>query len=502
MSAIDLDGGAGTWLTSHGRRRSALASLLTAGRALWAERSLRWQVLSTFLVINLAAAGITAALVIYNAKRATEVEIAASIAVAERFVRASISDLDHRMPGGLLLEDVLGHIGPLRHVRLLISTPSGRAVWLERPLPSAGDRRGGGAPGWFAALVRVYGLSREVAVLSAGRRIGTVLVLGDPADEIAEVWADMSGLAALAAIINLAVILLLYFAFGRVLTPLAALSQGLRQLEQGSFAHRLAEPNAPELADLSRGFNALATSLGVAREENFRLHRCLMTAQEDERRLIANELHDEMGPCLFGLRANMASLDRALANSGSEEAGRVRQRVQVLSDIADRIQGVNRRVLERLRPIALGEVPLADLLSAMVAEFAEQDGAPVIRFPPPQLDWSYGDCVDLTAYRCIQEGLTNVIRHARAAVVELSVSEETPRGTTGKGLRIVVRDDGAGIGPGIRLGMGLTGMKERIEALGGAFSISAGASGGTCLEIVLPGQDMKTPGRGGAQGRQ
>ena len=160
-------------------------------------------------------------------------------------------------------------------------------------------------------------------------------------------------------------------------------------------------------------------------------------------------------------------------------------------------------MLERLRPIALGEVPLADLLSAMVAEFAEQDSAPVIRFAPPQLDWSYGDCVDLTAYRCLQEGLTNVIRHARAAVVELSVSEETsPRGTAGKGLRIVVRDDGAGIGPGVRLGMGLTGMKERIEALGGAFSISAGVSGGTSLEIALPGQDMKTPGRGGAQGRQ
>jgi two-component system sensor histidine kinase UhpB len=143
-------------------------------------------------------------------------------------------------------------------------------------------------------MVRADNLSREVPVLSAGRRIGTVWVIGEPRDEIAEVWSDMSDLAVIAALVDISVILVLYFAFGRVLTPLSALSEGLRQLEHGRFGHRLIEPKAYELADLSRRFNALAGSLGLARTENITLNRCLVTAQEDERRLIAKELHDEL----------------------------------------------------------------------------------------------------------------------------------------------------------------------------------------------------------------
>src|SRR5262245_14266405 len=113
-----------------GRRLSAAVSsvLLRLAHMLWHGRSVRWQVLATFLVINVIAAVATSAIVIFNAKRATEVEIEASIATAERLVRASIDDLSHDVPGGIMLGDLLTRIGPMRHVRLLISTPSGRPV--------------------------------------------------------------------------------------------------------------------------------------------------------------------------------------------------------------------------------------------------------------------------------------------------------------------------------------------------------------------------------------
>lgn len=499
MSTVDLPRDAQAWRANRGRLAAWGARLIGFAPSLWQGRSLRWQVLATFMLINMVAAAATASIVVYNAKRATEAEIGASIAVAERFVRTSIDNLDRTIPGGLFLGDLAGQIGPMRHVRLLISTVSGKPVWVARYSPDPGRPQQSPAPRWFASLVQVDDLSHEVPVLSGGRRIGTVMVIGDPRDEIAEVWSDMSDLAVIGGLVDLGVILVLYFAFGRVLTPLSALSEGLRELEQGRFQHRLTEPKAYELADLSRRFNALAGSLGHARTENIRLNRYLMTAQEDERRLIAKELHDELGPCLFGLRANMTSLDKLASDGPADRAGPVRDRVKILADIAERIQMVNRRLLHRLRPIALGDMPLADTLAALVAEFMRHDGAPKIDLQAQQLASSYGDCVDLTIYRCVQEGLTNVMKHSQSRSVGICIEDSFLASYSDGGccreLRLTLKDDGRGIA-GAALGMGLTGMKERVQALGGSFAISGQAAGGTRLEIVLPSE---TPDGHGTQ---
>ena len=456
-------------------------------RAVWRGRSVRWQVLATFLLINIGAAASIAVVAVLNASRATETEIAASVAMAERFVRASVDDIARSVSGDLFLGDLLGHVGPLRHVRLVITTASGRPVWIARSATDANGQHGHYAPAWFAAMIEVNDLSREVPVISAGRRIGSVLVIGDPGDEIAEAWADLSDLAVVGAVVNLVVILLLYFAFGRVLTPLAALAGGLLQLERGRFEHRLDQPKTRELADLARRFNALAGSLSGSRADNIRLHRHLMTAQEDERRLIARELHDELGPCLFGLKANLASLERLSADLPAEKAAPLRERTRLVIEIACRIQTVNRRLLHRLRPMALGELPLREMLGAQIAEFTQHEGAPQLKFNAHQLAQSYGDCLDLTLYRCLQEGLTNAVRHSHAGTVEVHV-EELQCGEDGASrlLWLVIEDDGRGISAEAPLGLGLTGMRERVQALGGAFTISASPVGGTRLDIQIP----------------
>ena len=109
----------------------------------------------------------------------------------------------------------------------------------------------------------------------------------------------------MALIVNVAVIAILYFLFGRVLDPLPA-SQAASPISSSALPGAAATPRAQELAAITDRFNALAQALDAARSENQKLNRRLITAQDDERRRTALELHDEVGPSLFGLKANAA----------------------------------------------------------------------------------------------------------------------------------------------------------------------------------------------------
>ena len=186
---------------------------------------------------------------------------------------------------------------------------------------------------------------------------------------------------------------------------------------------RLPRPQARELAVITDRFNALAEALETARAENLRLNERLITAQDDERRRTALELHDEVGPSLFGLKANIGSIATLAGELPEPAARKLAERVRDLQAIVEHLQVVNRGMLNRLRPMALGHVPLRDLLAELVNERARQHGEIAFTFSADGIARSYGDSIDLTIYRCIQEGLTNVIRHAQASRVEIALAE-------------------------------------------------------------------------------
>jgi two-component system sensor histidine kinase UhpB len=278
--------------------------------------------------------------------------------------------------------------------------------------------------------------------------------------------------------------------FGRVLDPLTAVASGLADLEHRKFGVRLLRPKARELAEITDRFNALAEALESARAENQRLNERLITAQDDERRRTALELHDEVGPSLFGLRANIGSI-AALASGLPESAGRkLTERVRDLQAIIEHLQVINRGMLNRLRPMALGHVPLRDLLAELVAERARQHSAMAFTFNAERIARSYGDTIDLTMYRCIQEGLTNAIRHAQASRIEVVLTERTggagPAEEDLARLDLTIRDDGRGIAPGTPMGYGMRGMQERVQGLGGNYGVKSHDGQGTTVEIVIP----------------
>src|SRR5260370_417425 len=130
----------------------------------------------------------------------------------------------------------------------------------------------------------------------------------EPRDESAEVWSNTVALGAVAFSVNVAVIGILYVLFGRALDPLTGVARGLADLERRNYRVRLPRPQAQELAAITDRFNALAQALDALRGENEALNHRLITAQDDERRRTALELHDEVGPNLFWLKANPTSI--------------------------------------------------------------------------------------------------------------------------------------------------------------------------------------------------
>lgn len=292
----------------------------------------------------------------------------------------------------------------------------------------------------------------------------------------------MSSLAAVWLGLDLVILAVLYLVLGRVPDPLANLARGLLQLEDG---------RAKELGAITTQFNQFAEALERARAENGRLYGRIITVQEDERREIANELHDEASPCIFGIMANALSVQKLTERRNDRKTVEIRGHVGEILKVTERLKTMNRAILKKLRPVALGHVALSALVGDLTGELQR-------RYPEMSLTQgikacrrTYGEAIDLTIYRCIQEDVTNAIRHGQANAVRIELSEKrSPRsandGAMSPTLQLLIQDDGQGFLPQTKLGFGLTVMRERINALGGSYAIQSAPSQGTALRVTIP----------------
>jgi two-component system sensor histidine kinase UhpB len=456
---------------------------------LWYERRVRTQLLIAVGVINLLAALLAGGLAILNTRSATKAEIEASLEVAQRFVAATLSELSAQGKANQLDQELSLQLKHLRHVRIMFMDTMGQLTILS---PQAEGISRSDVPSWFSAWVRPQMGNRAVRVVALPG-INPVIIVGEPADEIAEHWRSFRSIALVWLLLNTLVIAILYVVLGRLLHPLDSLSKGMVSLEDGHYATRLPLPKVKELAVITGRFNTLAGALETARDENSRLYRQLISVQEEERRAVANELHDEAGPCLFGITANASSIQNLIEQQPHGRGMEISQRVSEILSIADRLKLLNRALLKKLRPGPLGRVKLVELLDELIAGFQRRHPDTRISASFGKLAESYGEAIDLTLYRCVQEGITNAIRHGKAATLSVGLTEiPTPRRNGAKRpharLSLMLSDDGKGIAPATPKGFGLTAMTERVRSLGGRCEIESAPSKGTAIHVEIPVQ--------------
>ena len=425
--------------------------------------SLRWRLSLALAAVLMLLLCLYVALTLLGAGRRIDPEIANATALTSEILR----DAARQTPPGPDLEQRLAGLAAsldrLRHVRVSYQ-PQGRATTLPRTTRPA-------PPRWFVAMLRPRTTSATIPVAVEGREVGAFVVEGDPTDEIGELWDSLVTLifdGAASAALGLAMV---YFVVRATLAPLERLNAGLAALGRHDYDARLPERAAPEFAPLLARFNALGQSLQDAERENRQLRGRLVSIQDEERKEIGRELHDEIGPHLFAARAQAGAARRAAP-------GETAALDAVIATI-DALQSTNRRILDRLRPAALEELGLAAALQSL-GRFFERNRADfrvaVHADEAPPL--SPG--LEAAIYRIAQEALTNIARHAEAdcAQVTLACRDGT--------LTLSVVDDGRGLTTGKRGGQGLIGMRERVAAYGGALTLTPSEPRGLTLRAVFP----------------
>jgi two-component system sensor histidine kinase UhpB len=315
----------------------------------------------------------------------------------------------------------------------------------------------------------------------------SLVITSHPNDEMAEIWDGIVTQLVVGSAIAIVLFLITMMVLSRALAPLKALSQAMTDIEAGFYDARVEPGGAPELAAICTRLNHLAASLGTAVEDKRRLAERAVSLQDLERKEIARELHDEFGPYLFALRAHASALMR-LSGAGETDADTLRKHGGAILEQVNALQQFNRRILEKLRPVGLAELGLREALGVLLRLWRESHPEVVIETTISQSLGETGETADLTIYRIVQEALTNVFRHAGATSVQICI-EPAKRLMGMHGSRdcalVRVRDNGRGLQPDHRLGLGLTGMRERILALGGTLTV-ASENGGVTVEAMVP----------------
>jgi two-component system sensor histidine kinase UhpB len=455
---------------------------------MWQKLSLRARLNTLLALILLLGLAINVTRLVIEAGPRVQAEDQSVIRLAREFIETLVVSLNETPDPDARLTKVIQDLNRLRHV----SITRGQDAAEVKPSVTADldddDTELSSVPAWFVALVHPEKTAVTVPITIHGKP-GSLVITSHPDDEMNEIWDGIVTQLLVGSAIAITLFLVTMVVVSRALAPIQSLSEAMTKIEAGAYDTRVRPGGSPELAAICAKLNHLAATLGEAVEEKRQLAERAVSLQDAERKEIARELHDEFGPYLFALRAHGSSLMR-IADARELNRDALRKHGGVLLEQINALQQFNRRVLERLRPVGLAELGLAEAIGALLRLWSTSHPEVVIETAISDELGETGETAELTIYRVIQEALTNVFRHAGATRVEIVV-EPAPSGRSGTALPesqasiVSVRDNGAGLPADHKQGFGLIGMRERVLALGGTMTV-ASTNQGVTVEAVVP----------------
>ncbi|TWI08608.1 HAMP domain-containing sensor histidine kinase [Bradyrhizobium daqingense] len=316
--------------------------------------------------------------------------------------------------------------------------------------------------------------TRPVIVRSA--KLGETVVTVDPAVQTAEAWHEAGRLMIALAIALPLLCALVYAALARALRPTRMIGDGLERIAAGDLTTRLPPFDLAELSAIRDVFNHLAESLDLALAERNELTRKLIALQDEERRHLARELHDEFGQSLAAIRALAASTRQTAAQDCPDLLGECDGIARTATGMMETLRGA----LFRLRPPDVDELGLVASLEGLVSGWnGRSRGQPRFEIRFEGAFDSVPASVSANLYRIVQEALTNAAKHAGATKVSLHLTLADSE------IALAIEDDGRPNDAAAKSGMGLLGMRERVAALRGRLSFESGPHG-SALRAFIP----------------
>lgn len=341
-------------------------------------------------------------------------------------------------------------------------------------------------PVWFAEvyrrLVDVH-LSVSRSLTYRGVAQGIIQASWDPAATSGRAWAIVAPLLGLSALLVGTLCIATYLIVDRSLRPADDILNGLNHLAEGDLKIRLPAFRLAEFNRISQVFNEVTEALERATSERAEFAHRLVDSQEQERRHLARELHDEIAQRLAAINA----LAACVRNSAQTEAPQLVVETRELEIMASNLMVALRRTLSYLRPQEIDDLGLVPSLKALVDQHNESARGHTV-YSIETAD----ELEDLRAetsahvYRIVQEALTNAAKHASATTVMVTLTEQACNSR--KKVRLSVIDDGVGRSARMntKSGSGLIGMQERVSALSGTFTAGPLPKGGFGVHIEFP----------------
>jgi PAS domain S-box-containing protein len=268
----------------------------------------------------------------------------------------------------------------------------------------------------------------------------------------------------------------------------------IRDITERKLAERVARKNVKLEQEIIRR-KAVEEDLYANRKEQSRLlrqsrlqqkqlrdlSRRLLVAQEDERKRISHELHDVIGQTLVGINIHLAVLTLGSADAPASLKKQVRQTRTLVEKAVDIVHNFARE----LRPSLLDDLGLIAALEAYVQHFMDETQITVTLNTFDEIDET-SNIVRTVLYRVVQESLTNVARHSKATLVEVTIESHL------NAIQMTIKDNGQGFhlnkkgGSRKKNRLGLIGMRERVEMIDGTFQIISAPGGPTSVQVEIP----------------
>ncbi len=437
--------------------------------------------------LNLIVAGLTAMFIVVlivaeieDTRSSVNEEVEAANRVGSQLL-GRLATIYSREGGSVTVLQFLQQLGHVRANEVILRSPSGEVLYRS---PGATYKAGREAPAWFVRLLAPR-IPRHTFLLPGGVQL---VVEANASRAILDAWDDLSRLFLIGAVMLILVNGLAFWLVNLALAPFPVIVAGLARIEQGDLAFRLPALPGFEARSIGAAFNRMAQAVQdkvqaerkaseaeTRLEEGRELARLVEQRIEEERRLIAHELHDEFGQSVTAIRSLAMAIVTQAADSAATEAA------QLISDEAGRLYDAMHGLIPRLVPLSLDSLGLADTLENLVRDW--QRRSPAVQLSARNdVTAQLGPTVTLTLYRIAQEGLINALRHAQPSKVEIELHSNE------RNIVLTVTDDGVGLAPDwLRPGhFGLRGLADRVQNLGGTFTVANHAPHGVRLTAKIP----------------